>query len=111
MSNIPFIIVAVIIILYIIASVRAKRLDIATSFAWLIFCIVMLILAIFPYSIDYFAKLLGINYPPALLLLGCTAILFIMSFIQDKKIAELKKKNNTLAQEISLLKSKKNGKK
>lgn len=111
MNNLPFIIIALIVICYIISSIRREKLSVSISFAWVLFCIAMLILAIFPYSLDWFAGLLGISYPPALLLIICVAILFVMSFVQDKKIDELEQKIINTTEELNILKAKKNGKK
>ena len=110
MNNTPFIVGAVIIIIYMIGSIRHDKLSVSASFAWILFCVALLVLAIFPYSLDWFSELLGINYPPALILTVCSAVLFVMSFIQDKKIDELERKNNDLAQEINIMKAEKNEK-
>ena len=111
MNNLPFIIVAVIIICYIISSIRREKLSVGVSFAWVLFCIAMLVLAIFPYSLDWLSGLLGISYPPALLLTICVAALFVMSFIQDKKIDDLERKLTNVTEELNIMKVKKNGKK
>ena len=110
MNSLPFIIVSILVIIYIIASIRKGELSIQSSFFWIIFCIAMIILSIFPYSIDWFAGLIGVSYPPALLSLGGIVLLFIVVFKQNKKIDGLEKRINTLSQEISILKSKKNDK-
>ena len=105
MNNIFFIIIALLIILYIFYSIRKNRLDINNSFIWIIFCIILLFLSIWPTSLDWLANLLGIAYPPALFLAVAIVILFIMIFIQSKKIEDLHKKVIDLGQELSIIKS------
>lgn len=105
MNNIFFIIISLITIIYILYSIRKNKLDIASSFIWIIFCIILLILSIWPTSLDWFATLLGITYPPALFLTIAIVILFIMIFIQSQKIEELRKKVIDLGQELSILKN------
>lgn len=105
MNNIFFIIIALLIILYIFYSIRKNRLDITNSFIWIIFCIILLFLSIWPTSLDWLANLLGIAYPPALFLAVAIVILFIMIFIQSKKIEDLHKKVIDLGQELSIIKS------
>lgn len=105
MHNIFFIIIALLIILYIFYSIRKNKLSITNSFIWIVFCIILLILSIWPKSLDWFANLLGITYPPALFLTIAIVILFIMIFIQSKKIEDLHKKVIDLGQELSILKS------
>ena len=111
MNNIPFIVIAVLVIIYIIASIRREKLSVAASCGWLLFCLITLILAIFPYIIDWFSQLIGISYPPTLLLTLCVIILFIANFRDDKKVDALEKKVNDLAEEVNILRCEKNGKK
>ena len=53
MKNIYFIILSVLVILYILYSIRKNKISIKTSFSWMILCIIMLFLSIFPKSIDF----------------------------------------------------------
>ena len=107
MKNIYFIILTLLIIVYIIRSIRKGKLGITVSFGWMIASILLLILSIFPYSLDWLAKLLGIAYPPALLFTLCIIFLVILNFNYSKKIAIMNEKIIDLAQEVSLLKNKK----
>ena len=110
MNNIVFIVVSLLVIIYMFISIRKNRLDVTQSFIWIVFCIIMLILSIFPKSLDWCADLLGIEYPPALFLSIGVVLLFIMNFIQSKKITELQKKVIDLGQELSIVKGKQNEK-
>ena len=85
-------------------SIRKNKLSVTNSFIWIVFCIILLILSIWPTSLDWLANLLGIAYPPALFLAIAAVILFIMNFIQSKKIEDLHKKVIDLGQELSILK-------
>ena len=66
--------------------------------------LVLLFLSIWPKSLDWLADLLGISYPPALFLTVAVVILFILNFIQSKKIEELQKKVINVGQELSVVK-------
>ena len=105
MHNIYFIIFALLIILYIFYSIRKNKLSIANSFIWIVFCIILLVLSIWPTSLDWLANVLGIAYPPALFLTIAVVILFVMNFVQSKKIEDLHKKVIDLGQELSIQKS------
>lgn len=111
MSNIPFIIIAVLVILYILISIRKNKLSVSASFGWFMFCLVMLFFAIFPKSLDWLAFEIGISYPPTLFVVACIIILFVSNFRDDRTIDELKQKVNDLSQEISILKGEKDDKK
>lgn len=63
------IVFSVLFILFIINLVRRGKLDEKYSILWLIFGIIILVVAIFPESIIGIANWFGVYYPPALLLL------------------------------------------
>lgn len=105
MYNIFFIIIAFLVIIYIFYSIRKNKLSIANSFIWILFCIIFLVLSIWPTSLDWLANIIGISYPPALFLTIVAVILFIINFVQSKKIEDLHKKVIDLGQELSILKS------
>ena len=111
MNNIYFIIISIIVLIYIIISIRKGNIGITTSFGWVIASIIMLLLSIFPYSIDWIALKIGITYPPALFLTLCVVFLVVLNFHFSKKIANLQEKLIDLAQEVSILKGEKNDKK
>ena len=106
MKNWLFIVIAIIIIIYIVYSIRKNNLSIKTSFLWFSASLIMLILAIFPYSLDWLAKILNISYPPALFLTLCIVFLVIINFNFSKKISSLNEKLIDLAQELTIIKAK-----
>lgn len=111
MNNLYFIGIALLIIIYIFYSIRKNKLSVTNSFIWILFGIIILVLAIFPYSLDWLARMVGIDYPPALFLTIAVVILFITNFQYSKKIEDLHKKVIDLGQELSILKSEKESKK
>ena len=68
----------------------------------------MLVLAIFPYSIDFFATKLNISYTPSLLFVLCIIFLLFIVFRNSRRISELQMKVIELGQEVSILKEKVN---
>ena len=110
MKNIYFIILSVLVIIYIFYSIRRDKLSIKTSFGWFIISIIMLLLSIFPKSIDWVAVKLGVAYPPTLLLTLCIVLLLIQNFNSSKKIYDLQEKLNYLEQDITITKGDENEK-
>ncbi len=104
MKNIYFVIVAVLFMIYMIVEIRKEKLSIKESFWWMMSSLLMLILALFPYSIDWLAEKLGIDYPPSLLFVICIVFLLFINFRNSKRISEQQIKIIDLAQNISLLK-------
>ena len=107
MNNIYFIIIALCCMLYIILEVRKKRFSIKESFWWFMASIVMLFLAIFPYSINWIAKIFGIEYPPSLFFVFCIIFLVFMNLRNSKKIVEHQEKIIELAQHVAILENEK----
>ena len=105
MNTVYFIVLSALVILYMIVSIRRNRVSITNSFMWIVFCIGLLFLSIWPKSLDWLADLAGIEYPPALFLSVAVVILFIMDFAYSKKIEILQKKVTDLAQELSIVKA------
>ena len=108
MNNVIFIIISVIALLYVINNVRKNDFSIKESFWWVVGAIVMLILAIFPYSLDNLAKMLNIDYPPSLLFVLCIIFLLFQNFRSTKKISDLGIKIVELAEELAIVKNKVN---
>ena len=105
MKNIYFVILALIIVAYFIISIRKNKLSIKTSFGWIIGAIAMIILSIWPKSLDWLARFIGIEYPPALFLTLCVVILFVLDFNNSKNFAEYQMKITELAQQLTLVKA------
>ena len=108
MNNIYFIILSIIVIIYVFIVVKKKQFSIKECFWWIIASIVMLILAIFPYSIDIIANYFNISYPPSLLFVSCIIFLLFILFRNSRKIFELQLKVIELGQEVAILKEKVN---
>lgn len=111
MKNIYFIVLSLLVLFYIIYSVRKNKLSVKTSFGWVVASIAMLLLSIFPYSIDWFAKLIGISYGPALFLTLCVVLLIVIDFNYSKTLADHQKKIIELEQHIAIIESELNEKK
>lgn len=109
MKKIYFIIIAIICMVYIISEVRKKKFSIKESFWWFVASVVMLLLSIFPYSINWLAKIFGVEYPPSLLFVFCIIFLTFINFRNSKKIAEQQEKIIELAQQVSIIKEERIG--
>ncbi len=110
MKNLYFILLSLFSLIYVVSIVKKKKFSIKESFWWVVLAIVMLLLAIFPHSIDFFAKKLNISYPPSLLFVICILFLIFMNFRDSKRISDLQMKVVDLEQELAVLKEKVNRK-
>lgn len=108
MNNLYFIILSIIVLLYVINTVRKGKFSIKESFWWFIGTIIMLLLSIFPQIIDWLARKIGISYPPSLLFVLCIVFLLFQNFRASKKISEMQIKIIELAQELSIVRERVN---
>lgn len=108
MNNWYFIVISILCIVYVVSEVRKKRFSIKESFWWMVASFAMLILSIFPYSINWLAKVVGVAYPPSLFFVFCIIYLVFIIFRNSKKIAVQQEKITELAQQVSILKAKVN---
>jgi hypothetical protein len=88
--------------IYTFFDIKKRRITVKESFWWSLILILMLILAIFPYSIDIIAGWLGISYSPTLLLIGCSVFLLLMNYRNSKYISDLTRKVTELEQAIAI---------
>ena len=110
MKNIYFIVASILSFIYVISIVKKKKFSIKESFWWVFLSVVMILLSIFPHSIDWFAEKLNISYPPSLLFVFCIIFLIFVNFRDSRRISELQLKVTDLSQELAVLKEKVNRK-
>ena len=87
MNTLYFVGIAVIVILYIIISIRNNKLSIYNSSICIIFCLALLILSIWPKSLDWLANLIGIDYN--------SNVDVVKSYLFNKSIYLYEEKNST----------------
>ncbi len=82
-----------------------RKLDETDSILWLCVGFFVIIAGFFPEVIQWLASLLGIAYPPVLVLVVSTIILLFVIFKQTIDISMHKAQNHELAMQVSMLNS------
>lgn len=98
------IVVSVSLFLYILYLVRKKKIKEEYSLLWLSSSFIFIVFSIWREGLEYFAKMVGIAYPPAALFLLLMLAIFLILIEFSIIISKLAEKNKTLAQEMALLK-------
>lgn len=96
--TIALIIGAIITFCYMLQKIRKSQIQTSDAIFWFIFAGCLVIIAIFPQIIFFFASLLGIQSPANFVFLCAVAVLLLREFIQTAEIARLKNKLDQLAQ-------------
>ena len=102
-TQIFFILLAVALIAYIYAGVRKNQLSQDESIFWMLGCLVVLLLGIWPNIIVFLAKLIGIDYPPSLLFLMISIFIIFLAYRNSRHISILNEKNKELIQIVALM--------
>jgi hypothetical protein len=96
--------VSISLFLYIFYLVRKKKIKEEYSLLWLFSSFVFIVFSIWRDGLEFFAKLMGIAYPPAALFLILMLAIFLILIEFSINISKLSEKNKILAQEMALLK-------
>lgn len=91
--------------LYIFYLVRKKKIKEEYSLLWLFSSVVFIVFSVWRHGLEYFAKLVGIAYPPAALFLILMLAIFLILIEFSINISKLSEKNKILAQELALLRN------
>ncbi len=88
-------------VLFIIGTIRlllVKKIGERYSVFWLVGCFVILVLSVVPSLVDRIAALIRISYPPTLILLLATLLLFWLCLYNSIHITLLKRRITELTQ-------------
>ena len=87
---------------FIILSIRKSRMMIADSVFWFLFALALMLVAIFPEVIFYFARQLNVASASNLAYLIMIGFLLVRVFQQDLKISQLTTKLQSLVQDSAI---------
>jgi hypothetical protein len=96
-------IIAIAISVYIINKTRKNLLIEKESFYWVIGCLGIVLITLFPDILSNISELLGIKYPPATLFLIAIIIILILLYRQLGRISLLTTKVNELVKAVAIL--------
>lgn len=83
--------------------VRRDHIYIRQGFFWIVIAALSLALAIWPGLIDRAGVLLGVAYPPALLLLVAVVVLVVKALLGDIALTKVRRDLRRLNQRIALI--------
>ena len=99
--SITFITIVLICIIYIL---RKGRMTVKYSLPWILACIILLLLIIFPNLFGFLTKVLGFNVGSNMVFAGLIAMLIFINIVLTVIISGQNNKIRLLIQEVSLLK-------
>lgn len=99
--RIILIVVSVLVLLYVLRKIRQAKLNISDSIFWIVVCILLILLSVFPQIAYFLSALIGIQTPINFILLLMIALLILKVFLMTIKISQLEEKAKVLAQKIA----------
>ena len=102
--RIILVVISMLSMMNVMKRVRRFKLQIENSIFWIIFSLLLILVAVFPDPMFWLAELLGIQSPANMVFLFVIFILLIKTF----KISQLQYKIQELVQKIALDENKKN---
>lgn len=100
--RICLVVISMLCMLNIMKRVRRYKLQIEYSIFWIVFSVLLIIIAIFPKIMFWMSELLGIQSPANMVFLLVIFILFIKTFNLTLEISRLQYKMQELVQKIAL---------
>lgn len=104
--QIEMVILAIILLVLILISLKKNSMSVKNSIAWLLLPIVFVLIAIFPEPIQILANWLGFETLSNFIFLAIIALLIVICFFHTLTISQQQAQITKLIQEISILKSK-----
>jgi hypothetical protein len=95
--------VALLVTIIVLTQTLSKKLPEKESIVWMFGCLVMIVLSVFPKSMDNLARFFGIDYPPSMFFLIAILFLVLLIFRLNTQMESNKKKCDTLARKVALL--------
>jgi hypothetical protein len=87
----------------IVYLIRRDHLYIRQGLFWIAIAFVSLLFGAWPYLIDVLGQLLGVAYPPTLILLGAIIVLIIKALLGDIALTRLQRDLRRLNQRMALI--------
>lgn len=86
-----------------ISHIRSKKLQLQYSLSWMGMLLIILIVAIFPGILDWFASLCGVILPINIVFFLGFCFVLVIVYGLTSAVSKLSKENKELAQKIALI--------
>lgn len=100
--RILLIVVCVIVLIFVFRKIRRTDFVIEDSFFWIIFCLVLLIISLFPNICTDLSAVLGFESPSNFIFLVVIFLLLVKVFFLAVRVSKLQTKLNNLIQKYAI---------
>lgn len=108
--RILLIVFSILVMIFVLRKIRKTDFVIEDSFFWIIFCLVLLVMSIFPNLCYLVSDLLGFESPSNFIFLVVIFLLLAKVFLLTVKVSKMQMKLNNLIQKYAIDSNEKNKK-
>ena len=101
--QITMLIISLLALVFVVNNIRKEHMDASYAVSWIVFCLFLVLLSIFPSIIDSLANLLNIANPVFALFVFVIAYIFILIFFTNLQNSKHKREIKNLTYEIARL--------
>jgi hypothetical protein len=94
---------SLVVMAFVFQLIRTRRLREEYAILWFLASLGLIVVSLWRGSLDLAARLLGVAYPPSVLLLAATFLGFVAAIHFSMSLSQLEEQNTRLAQELALL--------
>lgn len=99
---ITLIVASVITAIFVLRKIRKSQFKIGDSLYWLLFCLMLLVMSVFPSAVSFVSKLIGFESPSNFIFVAIIFLLLVKIFLLDVRVAKTEDKLTRLAQKNAL---------
>jgi len=92
-----------IMLVFVISMVRKEKIDLRYALPWILLCLVIGVIDLFPETLEWLARKCGMHVPSNMVFLVAIVLLSLRVFLLTASVSRLSRKNTRLTQEIALL--------
>ena len=97
------IIACVVTLFFVIRKIKKSQFKIGDTLYWLFFCLLLLVMGIFPKAIYWVSDLIGFEAPSNFIFVVIIFLLLIKIFLLDARLAKVEDKQIKLAQKYAIV--------
>ncbi len=91
-------------LIYIIGNIRRQKINFRYGIGWMVVAVLIMLLAIWPQTLDLISYALGIAVPVNMLFFMGFILLVIVVFFLSRSVSDLSEKVKQLSQELAIAK-------
>ncbi len=96
------IIASVITAIFVVRKIVKSQFKIGDTLYWLLFCILLLVMCIFPKAVTFVSDLIGFESPSNFIFVAIIFLLLVKIFLLDVRAAKIEDKLTKLSQKYAL---------